>query len=86
MTPRSPAEVFSPGEFIRDELDARGWTQGDLAQIMGRPLQFINELAAGKRQITPETAAGLAKAFGDDDALYWMNLDSAYRLARTKPL
>ena len=33
MAPRSPAEVFSPGEFIRDELDARGWTQGDLAQI-----------------------------------------------------
>jgi HTH-type transcriptional regulator/antitoxin HigA len=85
MSPRSPAETFSPGEFIRDELDARGWTQGDLAQIMGRPLQFVNELAAGKKQITPETAVGLAKAFGDDDALYWMSLDSAYRLARTKP-
>jgi HTH-type transcriptional regulator/antitoxin HigA len=85
MPPRSPAETFSPGEFIRDELDARGWTQGDLAQIMGRPLQFVNELAAGKKQITPETAVGLAKAFGDEDALYWMNLDSAYRLAHTKP-
>ncbi len=24
-----PAEVFSPGEFLRDELEARGWTQGD---------------------------------------------------------
>jgi HTH-type transcriptional regulator/antitoxin HigA len=85
MPLRSPAETFSPGEFIRDELDARGWTQGDLAQIMGRPLQFVNELAAGKKQITPETAIGLAHAFGDDDALYWMNLDSAYRLAHAKP-
>jgi HTH-type transcriptional regulator / antitoxin HigA len=85
MPPRSPAETFSPGEFIRDELDARGWTQGDLAQIMGRPPQFVNELAAGKKQITPDTAVGLAKAFGDDDALYWMNLDSAYRLSHTKP-
>jgi HTH-type transcriptional regulator/antitoxin HigA len=74
-----PAEVFPPGEFIRDELEARGWTQGDLAQIMGRPLQFVNELVAGKKQITPETALGLAKAFGDDDALYWMNLDNACR-------
>jgi HTH-type transcriptional regulator / antitoxin HigA len=74
-----PAEVFPPGEFIRDELDARGWTQGDLAQIMGRPLRLVNELIAGKKQITPETARGLAKAFGDDDAMYWMNLDSAYR-------
>lgn len=82
---RTPAEVFPPGEFVRDELEARGWTQGDLAQIMGRPLQFVNELVAGKKQITPETALGLAKAFGDDDALYWMNLDNVYRLKTAKP-
>jgi HTH-type transcriptional regulator / antitoxin HigA len=85
MPARTPAEVFAPGEFIRDELEARGWTQGDLAQIMGRPLRLVNELIAGKKQITPETARGLAKAFGDDDAMYWMNLDSAYRLAQTEP-
>jgi HTH-type transcriptional regulator / antitoxin HigA len=85
MTTRTLAEIFPPGDFIRDELDARGWTQGDLAQIMGRPLQFVNELVSGKKQITPETAMGLAKAFGDDDALYWMNLDSAYRLAQARP-
>lgn len=82
---RIPAEVFPPGEFIRGELEARGWTQGDLAQIMGRPLQLVNELVSGKKQITPETAMGLAKAFGDDDALYWMNLDNVYRLAQAKP-
>ena len=82
---RVPAEVFAPGEFIREELEARGWTQGDLAQIMDRPLRLVNELVAGKKQITPETARGLATAFGDDDPLYWMNLDSAYRLAQTAP-
>jgi HTH-type transcriptional regulator/antitoxin HigA len=86
MLNRMPAEVFPPGEFIREELEARGWTQGDLAQIMGRPLRLVNELVAGKKQITPETARGLAKAFGDDDPLYWMNLDSAYRLAHTEPV
>lgn len=85
MSGRVPAEIFSPGEFIRDELDARGWTQGDLSQIMDRPLRMINELIAGKKQITPETARGLAKAFGDEDPLYWMNLDNAYRLAQTAP-
>lgn len=85
MSPRKPAEVFPPGEFIRDELDARGWTQGDLAQIMGRPVQAINELISGKKQITPETALGLARAFGDDDALYWLNLENVYRLSRAKP-
>jgi HTH-type transcriptional regulator / antitoxin HigA len=85
MSARTPAEVFPPGEFIRDELDARGWTQGDLAQIMGRPLQVVNELVSGKKQITPDTALGLAKAFGDDDALYWLNLESVYRLSKAKP-
>jgi HTH-type transcriptional regulator/antitoxin HigA len=85
MAARVPAETFSPGEFIRDEIEARGWTQADLAQIMGRPLRLVNELIAGKKQITPDTARGLAKAFGDDDALYWMNLDSAYRLANSQP-
>jgi HTH-type transcriptional regulator/antitoxin HigA len=79
------AEVFPPGEFIREELEARGWTQGDLAQIMDRPLRLINELIAGKKQITPETARGLSKAFGDGDPLYWMNLDAAYRLRQLEP-
>jgi HTH-type transcriptional regulator/antitoxin HigA len=85
MAARTPAEVFAPGEFIREELEARGWTQGDLAQIMDRPLRLVNELVAGKKQITPETARGLATAFGDNDPLYWMNLDSAFRLSRTVP-
>lgn len=85
MLNRVPAEVFPPGEFIREELEARGWTQEDLAQIMGRPLRLVNELVNAKKQITPETARGLAEAFGTD-ALYWMNLDSAYRLSNAGPV
>jgi HTH-type transcriptional regulator / antitoxin HigA len=85
MATRTPAEVFPPGDFIRDELDARGWTQGDLAKIMGRPPQVVNELIAGKKQITPQTALELAKAFGDDDALYWLNLENVYRLSQATP-
>ena len=83
-TQRIPAEVFPPGEFIREELEERGWTQGDLAEILGRPLRLVNELIAGKKQITPDTAQGLAAAFGTD-AILWMNLDSQYRLAKTLP-
>jgi HTH-type transcriptional regulator/antitoxin HigA len=85
MLKRLPAEVFPAGEFIREEIEARGWTQGDLAQIMDRPLRLVNELIAGKKQITLETARGLAKAFGDNDPLYWINLDAAYRLAQLAP-
>jgi HTH-type transcriptional regulator/antitoxin HigA len=79
MKARIPAEVFPAGEFVREELETRGWTQADLAQFMGRPLRSINEIINGKKRITAETAIGLGKAFGTS-AEYWINLESAYRL------
>lgn len=83
MMERKVAEVFPPGEFIRDELEERGWTQNDLAEIMGRPIQAISEIVSGKKAITPETAQGLAGAFGTTPEL-WLNLENAYRLSLTK--
>lgn len=77
---RIAAEVFPPGDFIREEIEARGWTQDDLAMILDRPIRTINEIIGGKRGITPETAKGLGEAFGTS-AQYWMNLESAYRLS-----
>ncbi len=81
-----PAQVFPPGDFIREELEAREWTQGDLAEILGRPVQMVNEIITGKKAITPETAKELAAAFGTS-AEYFLNLENAYRLklAKTDP-
>src|SRR5690242_18290166 len=83
MSKDIPAEVFPPGEYVRDELEARGWTQQDLALILGRPANAINQIIAGKRSITPETAKGLAAAFGTS-AEFWMNLENAYQLAQVQ--
>ena len=79
MKARIPAEVFPAGEFVREELETRGWTQADLAEFMGRPLRSINEIINGKKGITAETAIQLGNAFGTS-AEYWINLESAYRL------
>jgi HTH-type transcriptional regulator / antitoxin HigA len=79
-----PAQAFSPGEFLRDELEARDWTQAEFAEIIGRPVRLVNELIAGKRGITPETAHELAAAFGTSAQL-WMNLDAAYQLSLVSP-
>ena len=49
-----PARVARPGEVIAFELEARGWTQKDLAEIMGRPLQAVNEIVNGNKQVTFE--------------------------------
>src|SRR4051812_3377615 len=79
MITRKPAEVYPPGDFIREELEARGWTQADLAKIMGRPEPAINQMINNKRGITAESALELSAAFGTSPE-FWMNLDSAYRL------
>jgi HTH-type transcriptional regulator / antitoxin HigA len=81
MSNRTPAEVFPPGEFIRDELSERGWTQSDLAKIMERPVSAINLIISGKKSVTPETAVELAEAFGTSPE-FWLNLETAYRLSR----
>jgi HTH-type transcriptional regulator / antitoxin HigA len=82
---RVPAEVFPPGEFVRDELEARGWTQADLAVILNKPLPAVNEIITGKKAITPETAKALGDVF-DVDPQYWLNLENSYRLSLTAPV
>lgn len=76
---RVPARLTLPGRILARELEARGWTQKDLATIMGRPVQAVNEIIKGTKQITPETALALADAFGTS-AEFWLNLESNYRL------
>ncbi len=75
-----PARAVPPGRILRRELDARGWTQKDLAAILGRPAQAITEIVRGTKQITPETAVALAAALGTS-AEFWANLEANYRLA-----
>lgn len=79
MRIQPPAEVFPPGDFLREEMEARGWSQRDLARILGRPLQAVNEIVNGRKRITAETAKELGLALGTGPE-YWLNLENAYRL------
>ena len=82
-----PARPVAPGRILRRELEERGWTQQDLASIVGRPPQVINQIVQGKKQITPDTAIELGQALGTS-AEFWTNLEAAYRLqlaAQQKP-
>ena len=78
------AETFPPGEFLKEELEARNWNQTELAEIIGRPVKLVNELVLGKRAITPETAVQLGEALGTSPEL-WMNLESQYQLSKVAP-
>jgi len=80
MTKFVPAEPFHPGEYIEDELNARGWTHEDLASVMGISRRQIINLIQGKSGITPDTAIALAEAFSQEPTV-WMNLQTSYELA-----
>jgi HTH-type transcriptional regulator/antitoxin HigA len=78
---RPVAEAFPPGEFIREELEARGWTQKRLAEVLGRPFQTVNAVVNGRKSVTPRLARELEAALGAS-AEYWLNLENAYQLCR----
>lgn len=76
-----PAEPIPPGEYLQDEIDARGWTHADLADVLNRSRRQIVNLVSGKSAITPGMAVVLAQAF-NQNAKTWMDLQVAYELAR----
>ncbi|MDQ3714401.1 MAG: ImmA/IrrE family metallo-endopeptidase [Acidobacteriota bacterium] len=75
-------KIFPPNKYIRDELEQRGWTQADLAYILGRSHKDTNDILVGKRKITPELAQELAAVF-QKKAEYWLELENAYKLSQT---
>ncbi|HTB82846.1 MAG TPA: HigA family addiction module antitoxin [Candidatus Sulfotelmatobacter sp.] len=72
------------GQVIKNEMEKRGWTQSDLAMVLGKHQPYINELTQDKRSITPEMAMALAAAFGNAPE-FWLNLDAGYRLSLLEP-
>lgn len=73
------ARVVPAGAIIKREIDARGWTQKDLAFVMNRPEKTISTIVCGHKRITPETALDLENALGVS-AETWMALDANYRI------
>ena len=76
---QTPAEVFPPGEYLRDELEERGWSVTEFAEISGLALQAVSEILNAKREITTETALAISEALGTSSEV-WLNLQAAYLL------
>jgi addiction module HigA family antidote len=70
-------ESFHPGEFIKDELDARGMKQKDLSDKMEIAKNVLSEIIHGKRNLTPVLALKLETALGIN-AEFWMKLQVEY--------
>ena len=74
-----------PGEILKEEfLIPMELSVGKLATHIGVTTQDIEELIAGKRGITPNTAWLLAAAF-DTTPEFWVNLQTNHDLALHRP-
>ena len=77
-----PDIAIPPGEYLAEEIEARGISQKELSRRMGRPLNAINEIINGKKAITAETALQLEEVMPEIPARFWLNLETDYRLTK----
>lgn len=77
--------LLSPGNFIAEELDARGWSTTDLAARMGGDpaidrltVDMLIAVEDRKMVLDEKTAFGLARAF-DVSPQFFVNLDRLWR-------
>jgi addiction module HigA family antidote len=78
-TPISDLPIH-PGEFLSEEIEARGLSQRALAALMGCAPQAVNDLVRLRTGVTANSTIALERALGIS-ARTWMNLQSAYELA-----
>jgi len=75
--------IMHPGVYIKEEMDERGWSQRDLAFILGCSEQAINPILNGKRGISPDMAKAFGLAF-NVPAEFFANLQQTYDLSQAR--
>ncbi len=78
MMARTP---IHPGEHLAEELDLLGLSPSEFAQKIDVPAIHMNEIIAGERAVSADTALRLGHWFGMDPA-FWMNLQSLHDLRK----
>jgi addiction module HigA family antidote len=68
-----------PGEILLEDLQDEGISINGLAKAIRVPANRISLIVNGKRAITADTAARLARYFGTS-AQYWLNLQNLFDL------
>src|ERR1051326_3731841 len=74
-----------PGELLRDELAALGFSARRFARHIGVPPNAVTAILNGRRGISADMAMRLGKAFATGER-YWQNLQTYYdaKIAREK--
>jgi antitoxin HigA-1 len=72
-----------PGAVLKEELEARGLSAAGFALKLRVPPQRVQEIVAGKRAITPETALRIGTALGTGARL-WLAMQQSYDLRKVE--
>lgn len=72
-------EQVHPGAILKEELEARGLSANAFALKLRVPPQRIQDIVAGRRGISPETALRLEASLGTPARL-WLDMQAAYDL------
>ena len=66
-----PTAVSPPGDTLAELIDELGITQAELARRMGRPVNPVNEMILGTKEITDDKALELERVLGTP-AHFWL--------------
>lgn len=67
----TPFKAIHVGEYIEEELHARGIQQKVLAKLTGIQTSIINDIIKGRRDLTAEQSILIGKALGVNDDFYY---------------
>ncbi|MFN3945859.1 MAG: HigA family addiction module antitoxin [Allosphingosinicella sp.] len=68
-----------PGAILKEEIETRGLSANAFALRLRVPPQRIQDIVAGRRGISPETALRLEASLGTPARL-WLSMQAAYDL------
>lgn len=76
-------ELFYPGEFLYEELEARGWLPKDFSEKSGIDPQLTCDILGGRASIDEKTAEKIGNALGTS-AQMWINLQASLDSAKAR--
>ena len=76
--PLQPFRPVSPGEILKEELEARSWAPSKFAEMIGYSILEVTQILSGERVIDVAIAGKLSSTIGNSSQ-FWLNLESSYR-------